>query len=159
MVDKIGLLALGNDVIALLGNSGIIATNANVANLAANAVANNMDNDLNGFQLVGQRANVSNLNGIAYTLVSANTGRVFYFSNTIANIVVTCSGSANIGTSITCIQGNTKNVKFVAGTGADVFNRQGHQNTAGRYATVSLIVVVNANTTGANWILMGDTNT
>ena len=130
MVDKIKIIALDPEVLALFTAGG------NFLPLIANTV---------------------NITGNTLLVSNANSGQILYCSNANFNTVVTLSTTAQTGTSISVVQGSTKNVRLVIqGTTGYANHKSGFANTAGQWAMASATVIENASGNTARWILLGD---
>lgn len=141
MVDKIKLIALDDEILALLGGGNI-----ELSQLSTNVI--------NYF--VPQKANTLNVHANTLTIGNTYSSRILYCTNSTYNTVITLANSAQTGVSVTIIQGTAKNVRCIPETTATLVHRNSYANTAGRWATISVTVLENANGAGAQWLLMGD---
>ncbi len=105
-------------------------------------------------ELSGYKALVERQTGTSYTLAESDTGQIMEFSNA-ATITLTLPSTMPKGFACTVAQLGAGVIDFVVESGGTLVNRQGHNSSAGQYALCTLYV--SENTTGAVWVLGGDT--
>lgn len=110
------------------------------------------DND----ELYGYKAQVDRETGTTYTLTEADSGKIKEFSNA-STITITLPSTMPKGFACTVVQAGAGVLDFVAESGGTLSNRQSHNSSAGQYAVC--LLYVSANTSGATWVLGGDTAT
>jgi hypothetical protein len=72
-------------------------------------------------------------------------------------VTATLAATAVPGTLVVVTQADVGQVTFTPASGGSLRNRQSHTKTAGRWATVSLLVRENVGGSAAEWVLAGDT--
>lgn len=108
------------------------------------------DND----ELYGYKAQVERQTGTSYTLTESDTGQIMEFSDA-GTITITLPSTMPKGFACTVVQAGAGVLDFVAESGGTLSNRQGHNSSAGQYAVC--LLYVSENTSGAAWVLGGDT--
>lgn len=107
-------------------------------------------------ELSGYKALVDRATGTSWTPAETDSGKIKELSNA-ATITVTLPSTMPKGFACTVVQMGAGVVDFVPESGGSLVNRQGHNSSAGQYAICTLYV--SENTTGAVWVLGGDTAT
>jgi hypothetical protein len=110
------------------------------------------DND----ELYGYRAQVDRVTASSYTPALTDSGRIKELEDGAG---VTCNLDREMpkGFNCTVTQWGAGAVNFVPESGGTLVNRQGHTETAGQYAMVTLYVSENSGGSAAVWVLGGDT--
>ena len=110
------------------------------------------DND----ELYGYRAQVDRVTSASYALLTTDTGRIKELADG-SGVICNLDREMPVGFAVTVMQAGAGTVNFVPESGGTLVNRQGHTETAGQYAMVTLYVSENSGGSAAVWVLGGDT--
>jgi hypothetical protein len=108
-------------------------------------------NDLNGSTLFGFTAKIENDATTAYSVTSADNGKIIALDNAGA-IAVTIPSGLGEGFNCSFVQKGAGVVTFTATSPATLANRQGHTKTGGQDAVVSIVAIASD-----DLVLSGDT--
>ena len=108
-------------------------------------------NNLNGATLFGFTAKIENDATTAYSVTSADNGKIIALDNAGA-IAVTIPSGLGEGFNCSFVQKGAGAVTFTASAPATLANRQGHTKTGGQDAVVSIVAIASD-----DLVLSGDT--
>jgi hypothetical protein len=133
-------IQLGNTSVTDVKTSGTITA----AGLAVTGNVTSTGGSISGFD-----ASLNDQTGTAYTLTSADNGKVVTLNNASA---ITLTINTGLGDGFNCLIVQKGAGQITIAGNATKINRQGHTKTAGQYAVVSIV-----NIGGDNVIVAGDT--
>lgn len=142
-----GTLGLANA--SITDNAIVRFDGASGATQASNVIIGDND-ELHGFKTA-----INLQSGTGYSLAATDSGKVVECSNAAA-ITVTLPNNLPVGFGCTIMQKGAGQVGISAASGATLQNRQGHTQTAGQYALVTLYVSENSDGSSAVYVMGGD---